>query len=91
MVNTLITIQLYKYLKVSFSTRTKLIIFTIKLISMSNQTLSSVLLKATTWWGSRLQQLEIHIREIVAPLVAVDGMRPCLHEQMASLITRLTH
>ena len=46
-------------------------------MSMSNQT-SSVLLTSTTKWGSRLQQLGIHIWEIVVPLIMIDGMRPCL-------------
>ena len=45
---------------------------------MSNQTSSSVLMTATTRWGGRLQKLGIHIWEMVAPIIAIDGMRPCL-------------
>ena len=34
-----------------------------------------MLLKATTRWGGRLQQLGIHIGEMDAPLIAADGVR----------------
>ena len=46
-------------------------------MSTSSQTSSPELLSATTRWGGRLQQLGIYI-EIIAPLVAIDGVRPCL-------------
>ena len=46
-------------------------------MSTSNQTSSPVLLTATTRWGGTLQQLGIHIREMTAPLIAIDGMKPC--------------
>ena len=53
---------------------------------MSNQTSLSVLLRATTRWGGRLQQLGIHIRKMVAPLVTVNSIcGPAFVMQMASL------
>ena len=48
------------------------------LVFPTRWTSSSVHHRANSRCGGRLQQLGIHIWEMVVPLVAIDGVRPCL-------------
>ena len=62
----------------SFCIRTKLINDYHQINFNVCQTSPSVLQSTTNWWCSGLQQLGIHIWEMVAPLVAIDSVRPSL-------------